>query len=84
MYRAGRDNGNADGMFRQPDMRELCIGYKTGIKINELSYGCCQLCVWLQDTCGKYEAEVDNVAPLAVEEISLEPGGWVNNYNKRS
>ena len=30
----------------------------------------------------KFEEEVDDVVPLAVREISLEPGGWVENYSK--
>ena len=36
----------------------------------------------MQDTWGKFEEEVDDVVPLAVREFSLEPGGWVENYNK--
>ena len=33
LYRTGRDHGNADGMFRLPDMVELCRGYKAGVQI---------------------------------------------------
>ena len=39
LYRAGRDHGNADGMSRLP---ELCMGYKTGVKIEELPCGGCR------------------------------------------
>ena len=39
LYRAGRDHGNAYGMFRLPDMVELCRGYKAGVKIEELPCG---------------------------------------------
>ena len=31
---------------------------------------------------GKFEEEVDDVVPLAVQEVSLDPGGWVENYTK--
>ena len=31
---------------------------------------------------GKFEEEVDDVVPLVVREVSLEPGGWVENYTK--
>ena len=37
----------------------------------------CHFCVRMQDTWGKFEEEVDDVVPLVVREISLEPGGWV-------
>ena len=36
----------------------------------------------MQDKWGKFEEEVDDVVPLAVREVSLEPGGWVENYTK--
>ena len=26
--------------------------------------------------------DVDDIVPLAVREVSLEPGGWVENYTK--
>ena len=42
----------------------------------------CRFCVRMQDKWGKFEEEVDNVVPLVVREISLEPGGWVENYTK--
>ena len=42
----------------------------------------CRFCVRMQDKWGKFEEEVDNVVPLAVREVSLEPGGWVENYTK--
>ena len=35
----------------------------------------------MQDKWGKFE-EVDDVVPLAVREVSLEPGWWVENYTK--
>ena len=82
LYRAGRDHGNADGMSRLPDMVELCKGYKAGVKIEELPCGGCRFCVMMQDKCGKFEEEVDDVVPLTVREVSLEPGGWVENYTK--
>ena len=82
LYRAGRDHGNADGMSRLPDMVELCRGYKAGVKIEELPCGGCRFCVRMQDKWGKFEEEVDDVVPLAVREVGLEPGGWVENYTK--
>ena len=36
----------------------------------------------MQDKWGKFREEVDDVLPLSVREISLEPGGWVENYTK--
>ena len=42
----------------------------------------CRFCVRMQDKWGKFEEEVDDVVPLAVREVSLEPGGWVENYTK--
>ena len=42
----------------------------------------CRFCVRMQDKWGKFEEEVDDVVPLVVREISLEPGGWVENYTK--
>ena len=36
----------------------------------------------MQDKCGKFKEEVDDVIPTAVREISLEPEGWVENYTK--
>ena len=30
----------------------------------------------MQDKWGKFEEEVDDVVPLAVREVGLEPGGW--------
>ena len=36
----------------------------------------------MQDKWGKFEEEVDDVVPLAVREVGLEPGGWVENYTK--
>ena len=82
LYRAGRDHGNADGMSRLPDMVELCRGYKAGVKIEELPCGGCRFCVRMQDKWGKFEEEVDDVVPLAVREVSLKPGEWVENYTK--
>ena len=41
-----------------------------------------RFCVRMQDKWGKLEKEVDDVVPLAVREISLELGGWVENYTK--
>ena len=82
LYRAGRDHGNVDGMSRLPDMVELCRGYKAGVKIEELPCGGCRFCGRMQDKWGKFEEEVDDVVPLAVREVSLEPGGWVENYTK--
>ena len=82
LYRAGRDHGNADGMSRLPDMVELCRGYKAGVKIEELPCGGCRFCGRMQDKWGRFEEEVDDVVPLAVREVSLEPGGWVENYTK--
>ena len=38
--------------------------------------GGCRFCGRMQDKWGKFE-EVDDVVPLAVREVSLEPGGWV-------
>ena len=35
----------------------------------------------MQDKWVKFE-EVDDVVPLAVQEVSLEPGGWGKNYTK--
>ena len=81
LYRAGRDHGNADGMSRLPDMVKLCRGYKVGVKIEELPCGGCRFRGRMQDKWGKFE-EVDDVVPLAVREVSLEPGGWVENYTK--
>ena len=40
------------------------------------------VCVGMQDKWGKFEEEVDDVVPLAVQEVSLEPEGWVDNYTK--
>ena len=42
----------------------------------------CRFCVRIQDKWGKFEEEVDDVVPLAVPEVGLEPGGWVENYTK--
>ena len=42
----------------------------------------CRFCVRMQDKWGEFEEEVDDVVPLAVREVSLEPGGWVENYTK--
>ena len=42
----------------------------------------CRFCVRMQNKWGKFEEEVDDVVPLAVREMSLEPGGWVENYTK--
>ena len=39
LYRAGRDHGNADGMSRVPYVVELCMGYKAGVKMEELPCG---------------------------------------------
>ena len=36
----------------------------------------------MQDKWGKFKEDVDDVVPLAVREISLEPGGWVENYTQ--
>ena len=38
----------------------------------------------MQDNWGKFEEEVDDVVPLAVREVRLEPGGWVENYTKEA
>ena len=61
---------------------ELCRGYKAGVKIEELPCGGCRFCVRMQDKWGKFEEEVDDVVPLAVREVGLEPRGWVENYTK--
>ena len=42
----------------------------------------CRFCVMIQDKWGKFEEEVGDVVPLVVQEISLEPEGWVENYTK--
>ena len=42
----------------------------------------CRFCVRMQDKWRKFEEEVDDVVPLAVREVGLEPGGWVENYTK--
>ena len=42
----------------------------------------CRFCVRMQDKWGTFEEEVDDVVPLAVREVSLELGGWVENYTK--
>ena len=42
----------------------------------------CRFCVRMQDKWGKFEEEVDDVLLLAVREVSLEPGGWVEKYTK--
>ena len=83
LYRAGRDHGNVDGMSWLPDMVELCRGYKAGVKIEELPCGGCRFCVRMQDKWGKFE-EVDDVVPLVVREVSLEPGGSWRIILKRS
>ena len=44
--------------------------------------GGCRFCVRMRDKWVKFGEEVDNVVPLVVQEISLEPGGWVENYTK--
>ena len=31
---------------------------------------------------GKFEEEVDDVVPLAVLEVGIEPRGWLENYTK--
>ena len=36
----------------------------------------------MQDKWGKFEEEVGDVVPLAVREVGLESGGWVENYTK--
>ena len=41
----------------------------------------CRFCVRMQNKWGKLE-EVDDVFPLSVREVSLEPGVWVENYTK--
>ena len=79
LYRAGRDHGNAYGMSRLPDMVELCRGYKGGSKSRRVTMWGCRFCVRLQ---AKFEEEVNDLVPLAVREIRLEPGGWVEKYTK--
>ena len=41
-----------------------------------------KICVRMQDKWGKFEEEVDDVVPLAVREVGIEPGGWLENYTK--
>ena len=36
----------------------------------------------MQEKWGKFEEGVDDVVPLAVWEVNLEPGGWVEHYTK--
>ena len=73
------DHGNADGISRLPDMGESCRGYKAGVKNKRVTMWGCRFCVRMQDKWGKNEEEVDDVVPLAVREVGLEPGGWVEN-----
>ena len=35
-----------------------------------------------EDKWGKFEEEVDDVVPLAVRKVGLEPGVWVDNDTK--
>ena len=42
----------------------------------------CRFCVRMPDKWGKFEEEVDDVVPLAVREVGLEPEGRVENYTK--
>ena len=84
VHRPGNDDGNADGLSRIPDEVRPCTCYTVWANLEELPCGGCQYCTRAQERWSRFEDDVDDVVPLAVKRVVLDPEDdrpWVDKYD---
>ena len=70
-HRPGVKHGNADGLSRRPEVMPYCDCYEAGATLESLPCGGCDFCSRLHNQWARFEADVDDVVPLAVRKVSL-------------
>ena len=73
IHRAGRLHSNADGMSRIPDRVDQCNCYEAGVEVTNLPCGGCKFCVRAHTQWARFYEDVDDVVPLTIRQISIEP-----------
>ena len=71
-HRKGVQHGNADPLSRRPDDLKYCDCYEAGVTLESLPCGGCSFCTRLHNQWAWFEADVDDVVPLAIRRITLE------------
>ena len=71
-HRKGVQHGNADPLSRRPDDLKYCDCYEAGVTLKSLPCGGCSFCTRLHNQWARFEADVDDVVPLAIRRITLE------------
>ena len=88
VHRPGKDHVNADGLSRIPDPLVQCNYYSYGCDVQDLPCSGCNYRVWANEQVDMFHGEVDDIVPLAVQQIShdesdIEPHvyvTWVEQY----
>ena len=71
-HRKGVQHGNADPLSCRPDDLKYCDCYEAGVTLESLPCGGCSFCTHLHNQWARFEADVDDVVPLAIGRITLE------------
>ena len=70
VHRPSKDHVNSDGLSRFPDSLVQCNYYSYGCDVQDLPCGVCKYYVWVNEQWDMFHNEVDDIVPLAVQQIS--------------
>ena len=82
LHRSGSKHGNADGLSRIPDNEIFCDCYRAGMELESLPCKGCSFCTRAHQQWSRFEDDVDEVVPLAVRSVSVQPESWIPGYTK--
>ena len=69
LHRSGVKHTNADGLSRIPDRLSPCNCYDAGRSVDSLPCGGCSFCKRCHLQWERFEADVDDVIPIAIQRI---------------
>ncbi|VDI47038.1 Hypothetical predicted protein [Mytilus galloprovincialis] len=89
-HRIGKDHCKADALFRYPETSYVCDCYKAGMDPLTLPCNGCQHCSKLHTQWEKFEADVDDVLPIATKRATaIDPNDntdrhctWIEGYSR--
>ena len=73
LHRPGKKHLNADVLSRIPDSLQSCNCYEAGKDLSSLPCGGCPYCTRAHTQWDRFESDVDDVVPLAVRQIVINP-----------
>jgi hypothetical protein len=84
LHRPGNRHANADGLSRIPEEGDVCNCYRAGVDLDSLPCGGCPYCQRISEMWKQFEADVDDVVPLAVRSIQdpeVLPTHWLEGQS---